>query len=106
MDVNKMVLGKIDKAIVAFENGYELTREIVNYLPKTYVKKLYGVELESVWHFLPLEYKREFSDNLPCYVHYNLPSHRTHIDGPPPTKFQCVGCKKKMENVKNDFLTK
>ena len=52
-------------------------------------------ELERIWARLPDTYRKneEIIELLPCYEHYNLPSSRTHIDGPPPSKKNCGGCK-------------
>jgi hypothetical protein len=52
--------------------------------------------VNQIWDWLPETYRKreDILELLPCYEHYNLPSSRTHIDGPAPSKKNCGACRK------------
>ena len=58
------------------------------------------LELLRMWQWLPDVYKRDIDVKvcLPCFEHYNLPTNRTHIDGPPPPRKYCINCLQQLNN--------
>ena len=50
--------------------------------------------LLNIWGKLPIEYRTnaDLQLCLPCFVHYNRPSIRTHVDGPPSSQSKCRLC--------------
>lgn len=54
-------------------------------------------EISDAWHKLPNSYKRDyrFIDHYLCWEHFPKPGDPgDHIDGPPPSKKQCPGCRR------------
>lgn len=87
----------MDKVNTAVENYNQrnLTKEDISYLPQDLLNKIEGLWLTRIWDLLPEEYRQnsKFLERLPCYAHYNLPTQRTHIDGPPSPKYLCYSCR-------------
>lgn len=65
-----------------------------------FVKYVDSFTLLHIWSRLPLEYRRDFElqINLPCFIHYNRPDWRTHVDGPPSSQKKCCFCIKALVN--------
>lgn len=61
---------------------------------KFFLKYVEPITLLEIWGKLPISYRtdEELQMCLPCFVHYNKPSMRTHIDGPPPSQTKCRLC--------------
>ena len=55
------------------------------------------LELEAFWNWLPEKHRNdlEIQQALPCREHYpnDSPTAREHIDGPPPRRSNCIGCR-------------
>ena len=62
------------------------------------IKHISAFQLESILDWLPTNLKNDFDvqQALPCYQHYinSNPNAREHVDGPPPTRSECSGCKR------------
>ena len=56
-----------------------------------FLKYVKPIKLLNIWGKLPIEYRSndDLQLRLPCFVHYNKPSMRTHIDSPPPSQCKC-----------------
>lgn len=64
-------------------------------LPKNIILK-FDYEIHVIYDNLPENLKNDPDVllNLKCFEHYNLPTSRDHIDGPPPPRKNCPGCKR------------
>lgn len=81
------------ESIIKFKHD-ELEFKHIKYLPIFLIKTMNYEQLIKFWTMLPTSVTTDvdFLKNLPCYKHYNQPWMRTHIDGPPPKRGQCVEC--------------
>lgn len=78
------------------KNLYDFTEEELQHFPLQYlIEKVGPLELLYAWIKLPSEYRGNFNlqIKLPCFVHYNRPEWRSHIDGPPDSQSRCHVCK-------------
>lgn len=59
-----------------------------------YQKYVDCLTLLSIWGKLPGEYRQNFDlqIKLPCFIHYNRPDWRTHVDGFPSPQGRCRFC--------------
>lgn len=87
--------------LLSHMNGEKLlsdfTAEELKMLPLDYLlKNITAGELLNSWYKLPMEYKSNYflQVKLPCFVHYNRPEWRTHLDGPPDSQEKCYLCNK------------
>lgn len=86
--------GQVYKAISTPKN--QLKPEQVKYLPKNYILTFDTFNMLRLWSYLPEKYKRDMDIQLrrPCYDHHNRPEDRDHIDGIPPSKLNCIACRR------------
>lgn len=97
-ELNNMDQRAVNNLIVKVlkENYASISESDMKYVPLKYILSK-SVSPTYIWNQLPAVYKSIYKDYGPCYQHYNLPSSRTHIDGPPPPKNKC--CRKLSFNV-------
>lgn len=78
----------------AVKSAHELTSTELEYIPKILLLSYWGKDIEKLWHKLPQHIRAdpEVAEHKPCYQHYNLPTMRHHIDGPPPQIRRCHAC--------------
>lgn len=69
--------------------------ERADQLSKEDLLELSPWQLQMIWDNLSSKLKedKDLLVRLPCYKHYNRPEDIVHIDGPPPAKYKCWGCK-------------
>lgn len=72
----------------------QMNRIQLEYIPKIVLIQKFPRDIHYVWHKLPnhIKFDREIQVHRLCFEHYNLPSQRTHIDGPPPMIKSCCQC--------------
>lgn len=76
---------------------WDLPTEIIRLLPREYIiDKVHSFELKLIWDRLDaaLIVDEAIKELLPCQQHFNLPHHRTHIDGSAPSVKDCFLCQK------------
>lgn len=81
--------------LIGNKNIKQLKSEELKCLPLEYFLKEVGcMDLLNIWSKLPYEYisNYELQIRLPCFVHYNRPEVRVHIDGPPSSQKKCQYC--------------
>jgi hypothetical protein len=66
------------------------TEEELASLPAYVLETLPPSDIDEVWHRLPDHLKIERFRR--CTKHWNLPTQRTHIDGPAPMIMNCYAC--------------
>jgi hypothetical protein len=66
------------------------TDEELASLPAFAFEQLPPADIDHVWHRLPDHLK--IDKFCRCTRHWNLPSQRTHIDGPAPMIMNCYAC--------------
>ena len=77
-------------------NIYSLTAEQLKYIPKIVLLQQFYNHIDYVWDKLPehIRADSEVQQYRHCLDHYNLPTQRTHIDGPPPLIKDCRECQR------------
>ncbi|KAK7791883.1 hypothetical protein R5R35_014086 [Gryllus longicercus] len=72
----------------------DLDDDSLAHLPVTFLTHWAAREVPHVYSRLPLHIQKlqSIQELLPCLEHYN--KGRTHIDGPPPAKRNCYGCRR------------
>lgn len=70
-----------------------LTDDVIRSLPISFLLRNINFSLD--WDRLPQEIIEDARIALeePCLKHYNTSDQFDHIDGPPPSKANCWGCK-------------
>lgn len=73
---------------------HSATAEELEYVPKILLLRDYADEVGIIWDRLPAHIKAdpEVQSYRRCLKHYNLPTQRDHIDGPPPMIRECSEC--------------
>lgn len=76
---------------------YNLTADQLKYIPKIILLRQFYNYIDYLWDRLPDHIKAdlEIQQYRRCLKHYNLPSHQTHIDGPPPLIKNCSECQRR-----------
>ncbi|CAG9760371.1 unnamed protein product [Ceutorhynchus assimilis] len=83
------------------KNIRECSAEELKELPiDFFLKYVDSSTLLHIWGLLPVEHRQEFElqIKLPCFIHYNRPDWRTHVDGPPSSQKTCTFCIKAFAN--------
>lgn len=92
MDIQAVMLQKIFDGSLNLE---KCTVEELRDLPLIfYQTRVDSTTLLNIWGKLPFHYRKDFllRTSLPCFVHYNRPDSRIHVDGPPSPQGQCRHC--------------
>jgi hypothetical protein len=86
-----------DEVIEAFydKGGWTvrgLTDEVIRSLPISFL--LRNINFSIDWNYLPQEIIEDarVAQQEPCLEHYNTSDSESHIDGPPPSKANCLYC--------------
>ncbi|KYM95357.1 hypothetical protein ALC62_13997 [Cyphomyrmex costatus] len=70
---------------------HSLTAEELKYIPKIILLREFKNYIDRLWDRLPeyIKSDSEVQKHCRCLKHYNLPCHRSHIDGPAPFIKDC-----------------
>ncbi|KYM96687.1 hypothetical protein ALC62_12651 [Cyphomyrmex costatus] len=70
---------------------HSLTAEELKYIPKIILLREFKNYIDRLWDRLPeyIKADSEVQQHRRCLKHYNLPCHRSHIDGPAPFIKDC-----------------
>lgn len=82
----------------AFKTPRDFTRTDLEHITKPILLKYFHRSMWMIYDRLPekLHADDEIKSYLPCSEHYNLPHHKSHIDGPAPLRRNCVQCRVKV----------
>lgn len=88
------------------KNLYDFTKEELQNFPLQYlIEKVGPIELLRTWSLLGKHTQHfELSIQLPCFVHYNRPEWRSHVDGPPSSQARCHVCKWGLDRCNKNIL--
>ncbi|CAG9768401.1 unnamed protein product [Ceutorhynchus assimilis] len=92
---DKLQLKDILDRTNAHRRDFDPSKQVKGSVSSKY-KDIYvdSTTLLNIWGKLPLECRKDFElqTRLPCFMHYNRPDWRTHVDGPPSSQNQCYFC--------------
>lgn len=77
------------------KDAMELTREDLQYIPKSMMLKRWGDDVEIFWHYLPDHIRRdpEIHTYLLCWTHHSVDGLKGYMRGPqPPQERNCRKC--------------
>lgn len=88
-------------------NSWELKPRQIKILPREYLLRLRVYEIESIWEHLPEKYKkdREIQLRRSCMEHWNRAEDFDQIDGPPPSKLNCLDCRREREQINEESIS-